>query len=46
VIAPNSEALAAVRGVLKLTLDAGTYSWQFVPIAGSSFTDTGSGSCH
>jgi Calcineurin-like phosphoesterase len=33
-------------GVLKLTLGSGTYSWQFVPVAGSSFTDSGSGTCH
>jgi protocatechuate 3,4-dioxygenase beta subunit len=33
-------------GVLKLTLDAGTYSWQFIPIAGQTFTDAGSGTCH
>jgi uncharacterized protein YjdB len=33
-------------GVLKLTLGAGTYSWQFVPVAGQSFTDSGSGTCH
>jgi len=32
--------------VLKLTLGAGTYSWQFIPVAGQSFTDSGSGSCH
>jgi hypothetical protein len=33
-------------GVLKLTLGAGTYSWQFIPIAGQTFTDSGSGTCH
>lgn len=33
-------------GVLKLTLGSGTYSWEFVPVAGQSFTDSGSGSCH
>lgn len=32
-------------GVLKLTLHAGGYDWQFVPVAGSSFTDSGSGTC-
>jgi PKD repeat protein len=46
VIAANSEVLAAVRGVLKLTLDSGAYTWEFVPIAGSTFTDAGSGTCH
>ena len=33
-------------GVLKLTLDAGSYSWQFVPEAGATFTDSGTGTCH
>lgn len=33
-------------GVLLLTLGDGTYSWEFVPEAGRSFTDSGSGTCH
>jgi hypothetical protein len=33
-------------GVLKLTLRATGYAWQFVPEAGKTFTDSGSGSCH
>jgi len=33
-------------GVLKLTLHASSYDWQFVPVAGASFTDTGSTACH
>ena len=33
-------------GVLKLTLSAGSYAWQFVPVAGGTFTDSGSGICH
>ena len=33
-------------GVLKLTLRSTGYDWQFVPIAGSTFTDSGSDSCH
>jgi acid phosphatase type 7 len=33
-------------GVLKLTLHPTSYDWQFVPIAGSSWTDTGSAPCH
>jgi uncharacterized protein YjdB len=33
-------------GVLKLTLGPGTYSWQFIPAAGSTYTDSGSGVCH
>lgn len=33
-------------GVLKLTLHPTSYDWQFVPIAGGSFTDSGSGGCN
>lgn len=33
-------------GVLKLTLHASSYDWQFVPVAGSTFTDSGSTNCH
>jgi len=33
-------------GVLKLTLSPGSYTWQFVPVAGGTFTDAGGGSCH
>jgi hypothetical protein len=33
-------------GVLKITLHPGSYDWQFVPAAGFSFTDSGSGTCH
>jgi hypothetical protein len=33
-------------GVLKLTLSRGSYTWAFVPAAGGSFTDSGSGTCH
>ncbi len=32
-------------GVLRLTLRADGYEWRFVPVAGSSFTDSGSGMC-
>ena len=43
----NSEAFnAATFGVLKLTLSPGKYTWQFIPIAGQTFTDSGSGVCH
>ena len=44
---PNSQVFNGTTfGVLKLTLGAGTYSWQFVPVSGGSFTDSGSGTCH
>jgi len=43
----NSEVFdGTTYGVLKLTLGPGTYSWEFVPVAGQSFTDSGSGTCH
>lgn len=45
--APNSEVRNnQTRGVLELTLYADRYDWKFVPVAGSSFTDSGSASCH
>ena len=33
-------------GVIKLSLFDGGYNWDFVPVAGESFTDSGSSSCH
>jgi hypothetical protein len=33
-------------GVLKLTLKATGYDWKFIPEAGKTFTDSGSGNCH
>ena len=46
-IQPNSEVRNAVTyGVLKLTLHANSYDWQFVPVAGATFTDSGTGNCH
>jgi hypothetical protein len=33
-------------GVLHLTLRAARYDWQFLPVAGASFTDAGSTACH
>jgi hypothetical protein len=45
--ARNSEARTdATHGVLKLTLRSGEYDWKFIPVRGSKFTDSGSGSCH
>jgi hypothetical protein len=44
---PNSEVRdSAARGVLSLTLHAGSFDWRFVPAAGTTFTDSGSQSCH
>ncbi len=45
-VQPNSEVRGSSHGVLKLTLRSDGYDWLFVPVAGSSFTDAGSGSCH
>jgi hypothetical protein len=43
----NSEVRrSGTFGVLKLTLSATGYDWAFVPVAGSTFSDTGSGACH
>jgi hypothetical protein len=33
-------------GVLRLTLHPDSYEWRFVPVPGSSFSDSGSTSCH
>jgi hypothetical protein len=32
-------------GVMKMTLRTGSYDWQFLPVAGQTFTDSGSDSC-
>src|SRR2546426_7851726 len=46
-IIPNSEArISGVYGVLRLTLGDGSYSWQFVPVAGPTATDARRGSRH
>jgi acid phosphatase type 7 len=44
---PNSEIRSdRAFGVLKLTLRAGSYDWEFLPVAGQTFTDSGHGTCH
>ena len=45
-IHPNSEVISDAFGVLKLTLYADRYSWEFVPMQGEAFTDRGTGRCH
>jgi PKD repeat protein len=43
----NSQARnSSTYGVLKLTLHPSGYDFRFVPIAGQSYSDSGSGSCH
>ncbi|WDZ86291.1 DUF7594 domain-containing protein [Micromonospora cathayae] len=45
--AANSEVRNGTTfGVLKLTLSPSSYTWQFLPVAGATFTDSGSGTCH
>ena len=42
----NSEVWeSGTLGVLKLTLKSGSYDWEFVPVAGQSFRDSGTASC-
>ena len=46
-VLPTSEVRDnSTHGVLALTLGDGGYSWEFVPVAGGSFRDSGSGTCH
>jgi acid phosphatase type 7 len=43
----NSEVRAdGIDGVLKLTLRPKSYEWEFVPVEGESFTDSGDAQCH
>jgi acid phosphatase type 7 len=46
-LAPNSQVRDSTSfGVIKLDLHAGSYAWAFIPVAGSTFTDSGSRACH
>src|SRR5207244_2766663 len=46
-VRPNSEVRnSGTFGVLNRTLGDGSYSWQFVPVAGKTFTDSGTTACH
>ncbi|MEU8007194.1 DNRLRE domain-containing protein [Catellatospora sp. NPDC049111] len=46
-IQPNSQARNSdTWGVLKFTLHSNSYDWQFVPQAGKTYNDSGTGSCH
>lgn len=43
---PNTEVRNAdTWGVIKLTLHPTSYDWEFIPIAGQTFTDSGSANC-
>jgi hypothetical protein len=39
------EMFSATFGVLKLVLGDGSYEWEFLPVAGQPFTDSGTGAC-
>ncbi len=44
---PNSEAFnSGAFGVLKLSLGEQDYAWEFIPVEGQSFSDSGSSLCH
>lgn len=43
---PNSAARGFDFGVLKLTLRATSYDWQYLTVPGGTFTDAGTGTCH
>src|SRR5207244_3837416 len=46
-VQPNSGVRNnTTHGVLKLTLHPTSYDWEFIPVAGQTFTDAGSGTCH
>lgn len=46
-VARNSEVRNTdTFGALKLTLHPGSYDWQFMPVAGKTFTDSGTNNCH
>jgi hypothetical protein len=43
----NSEAgTDQAHGILRVALQEQSYEWEFVPIAGSTYTDSGSTACH
>ena len=43
---PNSQIYESdTWGVLRLTLKTGLYEWEFVPVAGKTFRDSGSSAC-
>ena len=45
-VEPNSVVRRTAHGVLRLNLAQTDYQWSFIPVAGESFTDSGSGNCH
>lgn len=45
-IAEHSAVRSDAFGILKLTLEAGSFAWEFVPAVAGQFSDAGTGSCH
>ena len=44
---PNSQVRnSTTYGILKRTLRSTSYDWQFIPVPGSTFTDSGTTACH
>ncbi len=43
---PNSQAQGTTQGVIKLSLSDTGYQWQFMPVAGTTYSDTGSDTCN
>jgi hypothetical protein len=44
-IRAGSQARSRTHGVLRLTLKATGYDWRFLPVAGKTYSDFGSGTC-
>lgn len=44
-IANSAVRNSETYGVLKLTLHPGSYSWEFIPVAGETFTNSGTAPC-
>jgi hypothetical protein len=42
----NSEAYGEDFGILKLSLKSNSYDWEFIPVTGKTFRDSGSDACH
>lgn len=43
-VRPNSQVRIGAFGVLRLTLNAESYAWSFIPVSGAG--DSGTGTCH
>ena len=46
ILATSEVRQNTAAGILKLALWPDRYEWEYVPVAGATFTDTGSTSCH